>query len=141
MISDQAIEDFLEHYGVQGMKWGVRRAANKASVAKFRKQGLTGRQAKRTVRYQNRVDAQKMAATGRAGKVNVLRQLSNRAISNQMLSIGTVARHPLSTKKAAARQLEKNKKTQAKIANGEAKVRNWMFEQSGISIKNIDYDL
>jgi hypothetical protein len=38
---DQAVEDFLEHYGVQGMKWGIRkdkflrnRELNKASRAK-----------------------------------------------------------------------------------------------------------
>lgn len=135
------VQNFLAHYGVQGMKWGVRRATNKASVTKLRDKGLTGRQAKATVRYQNRVDAQKMAATGRQGKVHILKQLQNRAISNQMLTPGTVLRHPLSTKKAATLQLQKNRDLQAKIAKGNAKVRNWVFEARGIAIKNINYNL
>lgn len=139
MIIDEQI--FLKHYGVQGMKWGVRRSMNKSSVAKLRKKGLTGQQAKATVRYQNLVDAQKMAATGRRGKTGVLNQLNNRMISNQMLSVGTIARHPLSTKKAATLQLQKNADLQKKIGKGEAKVRNWMFEMRGINIKNIDFKL
>lgn len=140
-MAETEVQAFLEHYGVQGMKWGVRRSMNKAAVKKLRDKGLTGTQAKRTVRYQNVVDAQKMAATGRRGKVHVLRQLSNRAISNQHLNLGTIARHPLSTQKAAKLQLEKNKALQDKIAKGQAKIRNVLFEQRGISIKNIDFSL
>lgn len=30
MISDEEVQDFLEHYGVKGMRWGERRAARKA---------------------------------------------------------------------------------------------------------------
>lgn len=134
-------EIYLAHYGVQGMKWGVRRATNKAAVTKLRSKGLTGRQAKATVRYQNMVDAQKMAATGRQGKVNVLRQLNNRMISNMMLGTGTMIRHPLSTKKAATLQLQKNQALQKQIGSGKAKVRNWLFEMRGINIKNINYNL
>lgn len=29
MIDDREIEDFLEHYGVKGQKWGVRKANGK----------------------------------------------------------------------------------------------------------------
>jgi hypothetical protein len=134
-------ETYLKHFGVQGMRWGVRRSINKASVNKLRSKGLTGKQAKRTVFYQNVVDAQRMAATGRRGRVSVLEQLNNRSVSNMHLSLGTIARHPLSTKKAAGLQLEKNRLLQAKIGKGQAKVRNWLFEMRGISIKNIDYSL
>ena len=132
-------EKYIEHFGVQGMKWGVRRSMNKGSVQKLRNKGLTGRQAKATVRYQNVVDRQKMAATGRRGKVGVLNQLNNRAISNQRLSLGTIARHPLSTKKAANLQLQKNEQLRKNILGGKAKVRNYLFELQGISMKNINF--
>lgn len=132
-------ENYVEHYGVQGMKWGVRRRANKANVASLQGKGLTKRQAKNTNRYQNRVDAQRMAATGRQGKVGVLKQLNNRAISNLSLSLGTMVRHPLSTKKAANLQLKKNKDIQKKIGNGEKRVTAALLRLQGVSIKDIDY--
>lgn len=130
---------YLEHYGVQGMKWGVRRATNKANVSRLREKGLSKRAAKNTNRYQNAVDKQRMAATGRNGKVGVLKQLNNRATSNARLGVGTVLRHPLSTKKAAARQLEKNEVTKQKILNGEKRVTATLLKMQGISIADIDY--
>ncbi len=59
---DQEVEDFLEHFGVKGMRWGLRREANKSNIARLQSKGLTKRQAKNTNRYQNRVDAQRMTA-------------------------------------------------------------------------------
>ena len=34
MATDMEVEDFLEHYGVKGMKWGVRKKSSKNSVTK-----------------------------------------------------------------------------------------------------------
>lgn len=136
MIVDK---DYLEHFGVQGMKWGVRRATNKANVAKLQEKGLTKRQAKATNRAQNMVDAQRMAAVGRQGKVSVLKQLNNRAIATQSLSLGTMARHPLSVKKATTLQLQKNQETQAKIALGEKRVTATLLKLQGVSIKDLDF--
>lgn len=135
------LNEFLEHYGVQGMKWGKRKSTNKANVARLQAQGLSKRQAKSTTRFQNRVDAQRMAATGRNGKVSVLRQLNNRAISNASLNFSTVLKHPLSAKKAANLQLEKNKKTQRKIINGEKRVTAALIKLGGVSIKDIDFSI
>lgn len=134
-------EYFLQHYGVQGMKWGQRKAANKANVARLQSQGLSKRQAKNTNRAQNRVDAQRMAATGRNGKVSALKQLQNRGVSNTNLSIGTIARHPLSTKKAANLQLQKNQKLKDKIANGEKKASALILKVGGVSIKDLDFSV
>jgi len=138
-VSVKDIYDFLEHYGVQGMKWGQRRAANKANVARLRESGLSKRQAKNTNRYQNRVDKQRMAATGRQGKVSVLKQLSNRSYSNLTLSPLTILKHPLSTKKAAQLQLQKNAKVQEKIGKGQKKVSATLLKVAGVSIKDVDY--
>lgn len=130
---------YLKHYGVQGMKWGVRRATNKENVSRLREKGLSKRAAKNTNRYQNNVDKQRMAATGRNGKVSVLKQLRNISTSNAMLSLGTVARHPLSTKKAAAEQLKKNEVTQQMILDGKKRVTATLLKMQGISIADIDY--
>ncbi len=134
------VNEFLEHYGVQGMKWGQRRASNKASVASLRSKGLSKRQAKGTTRYQNKVDAQRMTAMGRQGKVNALKQLQNRGTSNTMLSPSTILRNPLSSKKAAKNQLEKNKVLQQKIGRGEKKVTATLIKLGGVSIKDINYN-
>lgn len=37
MIIDENVEDFLEHYGVKGMKWGERRARNRQLNRESRK--------------------------------------------------------------------------------------------------------
>lgn len=33
---DQEIDDFLEHYGIKGMKWGIRNSYKKTGVSRFR---------------------------------------------------------------------------------------------------------
>lgn len=137
--TDQEVEDFLEHFGVKGMRWGLRREANKSNVARLQNKGLTKRQAKNTNRYQNRVDAQRMTAKRMAGKANALQQLNNHMISNTMLSPSTALRHPLSSKKAAVLQLKKNQAVQTKIKKGESKVNSFFLKAQGISIKDIDY--
>lgn len=133
-------DDFLEHYGVQGMKWGVRRATNKANVQRLRDSGLSKRQAKNTNRAQNAIDKQRMTATGRQGKVGLVKQARNRVASSQMLSLGTIVRHPLSSKKAAIRQLQKNKEKQQKILNGEARVTAALAKFNGISVKDLNFE-
>lgn len=141
-LSHSEIDDyFLEHYGVQGMKWGARRAANKSNISRLQSNGLSKKEAKRTNRAQNRVDTVRMAATGRQGKVSVLRQLNNRGIAARSLSVTTALRHPLSVKKASKLQLEKSQKTQARIANGEKKVTAALLKFQKISIKDIDFSI
>lgn len=138
IVSEEA---YLEHYGVQGMKWGVRRAANKSRVAALQSKGLTKKQAKATNRAQNRIDMQRMAASGRQGKVSVLKQMQNRAVSNASLSARAILKHPLSTQKAATYQLERNQETQHKILNGQKKVTATLLKWQGVSVKDLDFSL
>jgi len=81
-----------------------------------------------------------MTATGRQGKVGLVKQARNRVASSQMLSLGTIVRHPLSSKKAAIRQLQKNKEKQAKILNGEARVSAALAKFNGISVKDLSFE-
>lgn len=34
MVDDKAVDDFLEHFGVKGMKWGQRKSRNEAARSK-----------------------------------------------------------------------------------------------------------
>lgn len=140
-MSDTQVEEFLEHYGVQGMKWGVRKAANKANVERLKGQGLSNRQAKNTNRAQNRVDMMRMTAKGRDGKVSVTKQVRNRMASNTQLGLTTVLRHPLSSKNAAARQLQKNEEMRGKVLNGEKRITATLLKVGGVSIKDLDYSI
>ena len=141
MSSDIEVTSFLEHYGVQGMKWGQRKAANAANVQRLKGKGLSNRQAKNTNRAQNQIDVRKMAATGRNGKASVLKQMNNRSTANMTLSLGSVLKHPLSTSKANRHELKKSEGIQKDIANGDRKVRAKLLEIGGVSIANLDYSL
>ena len=40
-FSDEAIDDYLEHHGVRGQRWGVKNSSSKGSTRESRRQALT----------------------------------------------------------------------------------------------------
>lgn len=66
MVEDE-VNDFLEHFGVKGMQWGVRRAASATGRGAARASKATGRGIKRGAQYANqhrRGTAEVIAAVG-----------------------------------------------------------------------------
>lgn len=55
MINEEDVDRFLMHYGVKGMKWGQRRAANKAAKKAIKKQSRSEIAADRDKFLQNRM--------------------------------------------------------------------------------------
>lgn len=147
MIIDQ--QSYLKHYGVAGMRWGVRKdgksvrkQAKKDQVAKLQAKGLSKRQAKATSRAQNIVDAQKMTATGRQGKISLGQQAVNRMVSNNSLSLSTVLKHPLSSQKAAQTELAKWADIQKQINSGEKKATELLNRKlAGVMVSELNFSL
>lgn len=120
-----SLDEFLVHYGVQGMHWGQRRAYNRANKSRLiREKGLTRRQARNTNRAQHRVDVKRMIAT-----------------SNIRLTAGARLSHPVSSQRSATLELHKNRETQIKIEHGKKRVTAALIRVHGVSIKDLDFTI
>lgn len=97
--------DFLEHYGVKGMRWGVRK---KETGQNFVTRGI-----------QKRVDRTQKIADGTATK-------RDKVVS----ALDTT----IVTKKGAARSLRRLKAFQKQVEDGDARVQNMLLRMQGVNV-------
>lgn len=67
-VIEEDVEDFLEHYGVKGMKWGVRRSPSQLGAA---------RRARNEKRYGGKDKSKRTAAQKRARKTRNANRVNN----------------------------------------------------------------
>lgn len=103
MMYDTERQEYLEHYGVKGMRWGVRS----------------------TRRLQKRLDRTKRVRDGSATTGDKLK---------------TAYVQGVYTQKGAARVLKRGAKYQAKIVEGDKKVREMLLLAGGIRIRDLNYE-
>lgn len=78
MIADEEVEDFLEHFGIRGMKWGVRRERRNQALARASRPGAGIATKVRAFREENIIDLVK--GRGIRGGARIRRaRLSGRA--------------------------------------------------------------
>lgn len=104
------LEDVVEHFGVKGMRWGVRRTRNVQKRS---------------------IDPLKRVASGEGSK----RDKAKVALRNY--TIGDLAKGR-SLKKSAARRVDIIKKNQDKVNAGQDRVRNVLALTAGVRIKDLD---
>lgn len=127
-LTDDQIDDyFLEHQGVKGMKWGVRRAEKRAAKGPDR----FGNRNNHSI--QRRLDRVSRVASGTASGGDKVRALLFNINPALVLFEGG------SVKGAAAHQLESAAKIQRKITAGKMNVTDTMLRVQGVDIRELDY--
>ncbi len=109
MIIDE--DEFLEHYGKKGMKWGERR----------------------TARFQTKkLDPARRVASGTGSKRD------QRLARYETRTIMDVVRRR-SVQETSRRALDQTAALQTRIAAGERRVTGFLINSGGINIANLDY--
>ena len=118
MIADAEINEFLEHHGVKGQKWGVRniRKRHRAKVLK---------------RQQGNVDILRRVASGKGSKLDKLAVDLSTPTYRLALNGGSVG--------AAKITLDKLEMNQKRIKAGEAKTLAFMAKLGGVRVRELDY--
>jgi hypothetical protein len=103
MITDQEVEVFLSHYGVKGMKWGVR------------KERSSGERSGRSIKREGKRDAKQIKKISKKGGEGSVSKLSQKF--SEMAEKATDTRYTAAVNK----QLVKNQRTKMdKLRKGAA---------------------
>jgi hypothetical protein len=140
------VDDYLEHYGKKGMKWGVRnRSVTSAGFTQKRiaggyKSSKTGKAVSRnTVATQKNLDKLKVVASGKSNKT--LKRGIARGIASGV-SIQNLIEGKGNVEKAAQIQVNKGAAFQKKSNAGEAKLRSAMLKYTmGINVSELNYEV
>ena len=120
------IQNYLEHYGKKGMKWGVRSNVttagfSKAGAFKSYKNKSGKRVSRNTVRLQKQIDAYKAVAGG-------AKDFKTKYKAARGISLLQITQAKGSLQKASATKINKGAEFQKKSNAGEAKVRTAMLK-------------
>lgn len=113
-VTDKEIEDFLAHYGMPGMKLGVR------NVKKLQERSVK----KNTGRVQKRLNRLDRVSKGKASK-------KDRVIAAYVQGVVT--------KKGADRVLSRGAKSQQKISEGKKKATSLLLKANNIRVADLNY--
>lgn len=126
-LSDEAIDEYFEHHGVKGQRWGVRRAEKRAASGPDRFGNRNNPQ------QQRRVDRVKRVASGKASTGDMIK-----AGLLQIPLADIVAE--LSVSGGAKRSLERSKRTQNKIMVGKKNATDILLRANGIDIRELNFN-
>lgn len=133
-LSDDEIDDYFEHHGVKGMKWGQRKAQGRVDKANRRAENSPDRLGNRNNQaFQRKVDRVKRVAGGTASKADKARAF--------LFDIppGHIVKEGLSLKGGAQSILDMNKKSQKKIESGKSHTIDVLNRIGGIDVREIDF--
>lgn len=118
MNKDDEVLDFLEHFGVKGMHWGVR---NKSE-----------RRIRRIGKQQKRVDRFRRAEAGTASKGDkfILSMFAIPVV--QILAEGGIS-------DAASVSLTRERRRKEKILKGKRKTQDFLLKFQGVDVRTLDF--
>ena len=109
-------EDILEHFGVKGMHWGVRKAR---------------RVEKQNARVQKRVDAVRRVAEGGGNRRDKIRVSFSTTTFDALMS--------RNNQEMAQRTLNRMQKHQSKILAGKRKTQDILARAQGVRYRDLDF--
>lgn len=132
-FSHSDIDDYLEHHGVKGMKWGQRKAAKAVSKAKSRSAKVDRFGNRNNDKAQRIIDRQKKVAKGKAGTLDKLRVFGT-------MTMQELASESFSLKDASAARIERAKRTQRAIKAGKKRTTDKLSRLGGYDIRELNYN-
>lgn len=126
MNQTMTLDEFLEHHGVKGQKWGVRRAEKRAAKGPNRFGN------RNTAQFQRRTDRVARVASGKASVGDQLKAgLFNVPLAN-IVAEGSL-------RGGSALTLERNARVQAKIVAGKKNATDTLLRLQGVDIRELDF--
>lgn len=128
-------QEFLDHAGVKGMKWGVRKRENAVARANQRALNPDRFGNRNTKQFQNKVDRVREVASGRGSKADKARV----ALNTYNLA-GKLANNSFSLKDVAKSDLDKSQKQQRAIKEGRRRTEDILLRLQGVDIRELNFD-
>ena len=132
------VDDYLEHYGKKGMRWGVRSNVttagySKAGIGRSYRNKSGKRVTKPTVNTQKVIDAQKAVAGGEKGfKVKYKASMG--------ITVPQLLKAKGSIQKASKTRIDKGAEFQKKSNAGQAKIRTNLARVLGLQVSELNFN-
>lgn len=124
------VDEFLEHYGVKGMKWGVRRAEKAKAAARVRSKDPERFGNRNNRRYQRTVDKHKEVARGK-GSFGTKAMIALSATGQEWVT------NSFSVKEIAGSRVTTLKTHKAQISAGKKRVNDKLYRLQGVDLREI----
>lgn len=129
MVTEQEVDDFLEHFGKKGMKWGQRHALARAAKGPDRFGN------RNTASVQRRVDVVRRVANGKGSHADMLKAGLLYVPFPYTVSEG------FSVSGGSKRLLQQNKRIQKKIVAGKKNTTDILNRIGGVDIRELNYNI
>lgn len=113
-LYSEDVEDFLAHFGVKGMRWGVRKAITRNNQAK--------------------VDIYRRVASGHGDLLDKAAVGLNSSPLHLLANKGNLS-------KTAKGDLDHAKELQKRVNAGESKVHDLLLRSGGVNVRHLNYSL
>lgn len=124
------VDEFLEHYGVKGMKWGVRRAEKAKAAARVRSKDPERFGNRNNRSYQRNVDRHKAIAKG-GGTLGSKAMVALSATGQEWVS------NSFSVRGIAEARIDSVKTQKAQIKAGKKRVTDKLYRMQGVDLREI----
>jgi len=137
-MNEEQYNKFLAHYGVQGMKWGVRKDYLRSEQARRKEKGYGPVKRWSTGSHQRRIDRRRAIAEGKNKNSRPIQQLGNQFEVYRTSKVKTKITNPVSYANRAQKDLRNAEGLKKRIAKGERRVTALAYKAARVDIQDIN---